>query len=76
MDEEESNEGMVIQRNGYSARNYQLIDEESTRRMGIPSGITSSRTRKSLTEGDSARNYHLKQSTRNPPEEWDKDGNK
>jgi hypothetical protein len=28
--------------NGYSAGNYQLIDQESTARMGFPPGISSS----------------------------------
>jgi hypothetical protein len=42
-----------------SARNYQLIDVESTVRMGFPPGITSSGTRNPPEEYDSAGNNQL-----------------
>jgi hypothetical protein len=41
------------------ARNYQLIDVDSTLRMGFPQGITSSGTRNPGQEGDSTGNYQL-----------------
>jgi hypothetical protein len=39
--------------NSYFARNYQLIDVESTVRIGFLPGITSSGTRNLTEEGDS-----------------------
>jgi hypothetical protein len=62
----------LYQRNVYSAGNYQLMDEESTKGMvispgitsswttntlGIPPVITSSLTRNPSEEGDSAGNH-------------------
>jgi hypothetical protein len=44
-------------RNSDSAGNYQLIDVESTIRMGFPPGFTSSGTRNTPEEGDSTGNY-------------------
>jgi hypothetical protein len=44
---------------GESARNYHLIDEESTEGREIPPGITSSYTRNPPEEGDSTGNYQL-----------------
>jgi hypothetical protein len=46
--------------NSDSAGNYQLIDLESTVRMGFPPGITSSGTRNPPEEWDSAGNNQLK----------------
>jgi hypothetical protein len=43
--------------NSDSAGNYQLIDLESTVRIGFPLGITSSGTRNPPDEGDSTGNY-------------------
>jgi hypothetical protein len=45
--------------NSDSAVNYQLIDVESTERMGFPPGITSSGTRNPPEEYDSAGNNQL-----------------
>jgi hypothetical protein len=45
--------------NSESAGNYQLIDVESTVRMGFPPGITSSGTINPAEEGDSTGNYQL-----------------
>jgi hypothetical protein len=45
--------------NSESAGNYQLIDVESTVRMGFPPGITSLGTRNPPEEVDSTENYHL-----------------
>jgi hypothetical protein len=45
--------------NSYSAGNYQLIDVESTARMGFLPGITSSGTRNPPEEGDFTGNYQL-----------------
>jgi hypothetical protein len=45
--------------NSDSAGNYQLIDVESTVRMGFPPGITTSWTRNPPEEYDSARNNQL-----------------
>jgi hypothetical protein len=45
--------------NSESAGNYQLIDVESTVRMGFLLGITSSETRNPPEEGDSTGNYQL-----------------
>jgi hypothetical protein len=42
-----------------TAGNYQLIDVESTVRMGFPPVITSSGTRNQPEEGDSTGNYQL-----------------
>jgi hypothetical protein len=47
--------------NSDSAGNCQLIEEESTIRMGFPPGITSSGTRNPPEEYDSARNNQLKE---------------
>jgi hypothetical protein len=43
--------------NSESAGNYQLIDVESTVRMGFPPGINSSGTINPPEEGDSTGNY-------------------
>jgi hypothetical protein len=45
--------------NSDSAGNYQLIDVESTVRMGFLPGITSSGTRNPSQEADFIRNYQL-----------------
>jgi hypothetical protein len=45
--------------NSFSAENYQFIDEESTGRMVIPPGITSSGTRNLPEEWASAENNQL-----------------
>jgi hypothetical protein len=45
--------------NSESAGSYQLIDVESTVRIGFPPGITSSGTRNPPEEKDSTGNYQL-----------------
>jgi hypothetical protein len=45
--------------NGASARNYHLFDDESTERMVIRPGITSSGAKNPPEEWDSAGNYYL-----------------
>jgi hypothetical protein len=56
----------ICHRNGYSAMNYWLIDEEYTGRIVILLGITSSGTRNPIEKLDSARINQIidKKSTR------------
>jgi hypothetical protein len=55
--------------NSDSARNYQLIDVESTVRMGFPPGITSSGPRNTPEELDLAGNNQLIEADSNRQEE-------
>jgi hypothetical protein len=57
----------IHRKNAYSPVNYQLIDEESTRRKVIPLGITTGRM-------EIPREFTSSQ-LRNPTEEWDSAGN-
>jgi hypothetical protein len=60
----------LLRINGYSARNYQFLDEESRGGIINPPGFTCSWTRKQSEEWDSVENYQLTEE-----EEKDSTGN-